>query len=135
MKNLMLLISVALLFSGCKKIIEKAQEDAVIKKMTSGQWKVVSFIDEGTNVTAEFSPYKFQFLENRTVQAIKNNAVEITGTWDANADNYTITSNFSTTANPLVRLNRTFQITDAGDNYVVAITTSAPIRSLRLEKV
>ena len=103
--------------------------------MTSGQWKVVSFIDEGTDVTAEFSAYKFQFLENRTVQAIKNNAVEITGNWDANADNYTITSNFSTTANPLVRLNRTFQITDAGDNYVVAITTSAPIRSLRLEKV
>ncbi len=88
------------------------------------------------DVTADFAGYKFQFKSNKTVDAIKNNSIEKTGTWDGNAYSRRITSNFPNATNPLLLLNGTFVITDSGLTYVEANQTVAgEIRMLRLDKI
>jgi hypothetical protein len=122
---------------GCKKQIEQIQNDLVIQAMTTGQWKMVSFIDGSTDVSSNFAPYTFQFKTDYTVDAINNSAVETSGTWGADADAKTITSNFSTQANnPLPLLNGTWKITKNSWTYVEAnMTVSGILRTLRLEKI
>ncbi|MBA2745472.1 MAG: hypothetical protein H0U44_04525, partial [Flavisolibacter sp.] len=110
MKHLILLLSVLGLFS-CKKQIEKAQTDIVIEAMTSGQWKMVNYKDGAVDRTADFNSYSFQFKEDFTVDAIKNSAVEKTGTWSANAVSKTIAAQFNTAPDPLPMLNGTWNIT------------------------
>lgn len=122
---------------GCKKQIEQIQNDLVIQAMTTGQWKMVSFIDGSTDVSSNFAPYTFQFKTDYTVDAINNSAVETSGTWGADADAKTITSNFSSQANnPLPLLNGTWKITKNSWTYVEAnMTVSGILRTLRLEKI
>lgn len=136
MKNILAFILLVFAFTGCKKTIENAQEDALIQIMTNGQWSVTSYQKGSTDVTADFSGYKFQFKSNRTVDAIKNNAVEKTGTWEGNAYARSIFSNFSNAVNPLLLLNGTFIITDSGLTYVEANQTiNGEVRTLRLDKI
>jgi hypothetical protein len=80
MRPLLIIISLVLL-AGCKKTIEKKAENAIMKAMTDGQWVITSFISDGSNVTGDFSPYRFQYFDNYTVDAIKNGTVESTGNW------------------------------------------------------
>ena len=80
-----LFIGLIILFSGCKKAVENAQQDLVIMAMTDGQWGVTSFTQNGNNVTADFTSYKFKYYSNKTVDAIKNGTVEKTGNWDGDA--------------------------------------------------
>ena len=123
------------LFS-CKDAIENAQEDFVIKAMTDGQWVIKKYIKGSTDFTQEFTQYKFQFHSNRTVDAIKNNAKELSGNWEGNAGAMTISAQYSTTNIPLVLLNGTWKITNNGYSYVDAsITEGGELRSLRLEKL
>jgi hypothetical protein len=136
MKKILLIILICFSFTSCKKAIENAQEDALIKIMTGGQWVVTTFKKGLEDVTVDFSGYKFQFKSNRTVDAIKNNTVEKTGTWDGNAYNRSIVSNFANATNPLVLLNGTFIITDSGLDYVEANqTVNGEVRMLRLDKI
>ena len=97
-------IVLLLLFIGCspEKIKEEQQQNLVIQAMTNGQWKVSGFVKGGSDVTADFNPYKFQFKTNLTVDAINNGAVEKTGSWNADADAQTITSNFTNASSPLM---------------------------------
>ena len=122
---------------GCKKQIEQIQTNLVIQAMTTGQWKMVSFINGSTDVTNDFSPYTFQFKTDFTVDAINNSTVETSGTWGADADAKTITSNFSPQANnPLPLLNGTWKITKNSWTYVEAnLTVNGILRTLRLEKI
>jgi hypothetical protein len=122
---------------GCKKQIEKIQANLVIDAMTSGQWKVVSFKDGTTDVTTDFSPYTFQFNKNYSVDAIKNALVESSGTWNADANAKTISSNFNPPAlNPLPLLNGTWKITNNSWTFVEASQdVNGTIRTLRLEKL
>jgi len=71
MKKLLTAIFLVFLLGGCKKAIEQAQENAIIKAMTDGQWTVTNFVDNSNDVTATFSGYKFQYYSNKTVDAIK----------------------------------------------------------------
>src|SRR5580765_6050585 len=71
MKRLFPVLCLVFLFSGCKKSIENAKQDLVIKAMTDGQWSVTSFTQNGTDITADFTGYKFQYYGNKTVDAIK----------------------------------------------------------------
>ena len=135
MKNGILFLCLVLFLGSCKKLIENGQEDAVVKAMTTGQWKVTSFVKDGIDVTGDFSDYKFQFYKNGTVQAFKNGIVENTGTWTADADTYTINAQFNNASYPLLLLNATFLITDAADTYVVANTINGEPRALRLQKI
>jgi len=136
MKNILAFILIAIAFTGCKKTIENAQEDALIQIMTSGQWSVTSFKKGSDDITTDFSGYKFQFKSNRTVDAIKNSLIEKTGTWEGNAFNRSIFSNFTNVVHPLLLLNGTFIITDSGLTYVEASqTVNGEVRMLRLDKI
>jgi hypothetical protein len=123
--------------ASCKKQIEKIQTNLVIEAMTTGQWKMVSFKDGSTDLTQDFSPYTFQFNTNYTVDAIKNSVVESSGTWNADADAKTISSNFNPPAtNPLPFLNGTWKITNNSWTFVEANqTVNGTLRTLRLEKL
>ena len=123
-----------LFITSCSK--EKIQQNAVIDAMTSGQWKVVNFVNAGTNITTDFAAYKFQFKDNLSVDAINNTVVEKTGSWNADANARTITSNFSGAVNPLALFNGTWKITNNSWTFVEAnLTVNNETRTLRLEKL
>jgi membrane protease subunit (stomatin/prohibitin family) len=135
MKNLIYFSFLLISLGSCKKAIDNAKEDAVIDIMVDGQWYITKYLKANIDVTNDFTGYKFQFFENRTVDAIKNNAVQKTGTWQGNATALTIYSNFANADYPLSLVNGTFQITDSSPSFVEANTTvNGEYRWLRLEK-
>jgi hypothetical protein len=136
MKIHFLLLSFLFLSAGCiKKAVEQAQENIVIKAMTDGQWRVTHFDKAGTDMTADFTAYSFQFHADNTVDAINNGAVEKTGTWAADPNARTITSTFTNASPQLSLLNGTWKITDNSWTYVVATqTVNGEVLSLRIDK-
>jgi len=134
MKPLLIILSLICL-AGCKKTIEKKAENAIMKAMTDGQWVITSFISDGSNITTDFSTYRFQYFSNYTVNAIKSGTVEATGNWDGDASAMNIIANFPNVTDPLLLLNCTWHITDNSWTYVEAtMTVGNTIRSLRLDK-
>lgn len=124
-----------LLLAGCEKIKENIQEDMVIKAMTDGQWRVSNFTKGTVDKTADFSPYRFQFRSNNTVEAINNGNKEKSGTWEADPNNRTITSNFSNATAPVVLLNGTWKITNNSWTFVEASqTVNGEVLKLRIDK-
>ena len=125
---------ILLFFAHCSK--EEMAKNAIIDAMTSGLWKMTTFNDNGTDKTADFQLYKFQFKINFSVDAIKGSAVEKTGTWEANATDKTITSNFSNAAVPIILLNGTWKITNNSWTFVEATKTiGSDVMTLRLDKL
>ena len=136
MGKLIAIISFFLLFSGCKKTIDKIKENAVISAMTDGQWVIKKFIRNGTNITPDFAAYKFQFHSNKTVDAINNSTVEKTGSWDGDANTMTITAEFSNVVLPLILINGSWHIDNNSWTYVAAFQNSGTeTKILRLEKL
>jgi hypothetical protein len=136
MKRILPFFLCVFLLISCKDAVENAQEDFVIKAMTDGKWAVKRYIKGGTDITQDFLPYKFQFYSNRTVDAIKYETKEISGTWDGNAVAMTMKAQLATSSLPLVLLNGNWQITKNGLSFVEAsLTESGELRSLRLEKL
>ena len=136
MKKLFAIFFTTLLLSGCKKSIQKVEQDLVIQAMTNGQWTITKFTLNGTNITADFSFYKFQYKSDKTVDAIKNGTVERTGNWDGNATNMTTWANFSAAPNPIALINGTWNITKNSWTYVEASQTNgSEIKTLRLDKL
>lgn len=136
MKNFTLFIVFLALFTGCKKTEETVQEDLVIKAMTDGQWAVTNFVLNGTNITTDFSGYKFKYYSNKTVDAIKNGTVEKTGTWDGNANTNTTSANFTAALYPLNLINGGWLITRNSWIYVEANQTiGSDIKIMRLDKL
>lgn len=136
MRQVILLISLVFLLSGCKKTIDKIKEDAVISAMTDGQWIITSFVKNGTVITSDFSSHKFQFYSNRTVDAIKNSIVEQTGTWDGDVATMTIVASFSNAALPLSLINGSWHIDNNSWTFVVASQNSNnETKTMRLEKL
>ena len=135
MKQLTLIVLCFILLPGCKKSIEKLGEDAILNAMTDGQWVITSFTSNGTNITSDFSGYKFQYFKNYTVNAIKNGSIEKTGTWDGDATTMSISAEFPNAVNPLLLINGTWHITDNSWTYVKAtLTVGSEVRTLRLDK-
>jgi len=135
MKNIIVVAVVLMGLSSCKKFVESVQEDLVIKAMTDGQWRVTSFKRDNADVTAGFADYKFQFKQDKTVEAINNGTVESRGTWNGNAENKTITSAFTNAAATLMLLNGTWQITNNSWTFVEATQSiNNEVRTLRLDK-
>lgn len=125
-----------LLLSGCKKSIEKLKENAVISAMTEGQWVIKSFVKNGTIITSDFDGYKFQFYSNNTVDAIKNNIVEKTGTWNGDVTTMTIAANFPNVLLPLSQINGNWHVDDNSWTFVVASQNSgSETKTMRLEKL
>lgn len=135
MKKAILFFFLAALIGCSKEQIQQQQQNTVVLAMTSGQWKVTSFMKGSTDVTADFATYTFQFKTNMTVDALHNGTVEKTGSWAADATAQTITSNFTGAAHPLDLLNGTFTITNTTWTSVVASqTVGTELRSVRLDK-
>ncbi len=135
MKFVLNLLSLAVLCFGCAKTAENIQEDIVIKAMTDGQWRITNFTKAGTDRTADFAPYRFQFRSNNTVEAINNGTVEKTGNWQADPLAKTISSSFTNAAAPLMLLNGTWTITKNSWTFVEATQTlNGEILTLRLDK-
>ena len=136
MKKLLILIVLLGSMSGCKKTIEKIQEDLIIKALIDGQWAITNFTVNGTDITASFSTYKFQYYSNKTVDAIKNGVVEKTGTWDGNATAMTTSANFPSATYPLVLINGTWNVVNTGATYIVVTQTNgSESKTMRLDKV
>ena len=134
MKQLLIIISLACL-TGCKKVIEKKAETAIMNAMTDGQWIITTFISNGTNITTDFSAYQFQYFSNYTVNAIKSGTVENTGNWEGDVNTMSIFANFPNATNPLLLLNGTWHVTDNSWTYVKAtMTIGNETRTLRLDK-
>ncbi len=134
MRPLLIILSLVLL-AGCQKLIEKKAENAIMKAMTDGQWVITSFISNDSNITSDFSAYRFQYFDNYTVDAIKNGTVENTGNWDGDVNTMNIMASFPNATNPLLLLNGTWHVTDNSWTYVKAtMTVDNTTRSLRLDK-
>src|SRR4028118_1825989 len=123
MKYSSLVLIFAVTLASCTKTVEKTKEDAVIQIMVSGQWTVTKYTIGASTVTQDFAGYKFQFYENRTVDAIKNGSLQKSGSWEGNAAALTIYSNFAGASYPISLLNGTFKITDSGLTFVEAKLT------------
>jgi len=135
MKKLLPVICLIFLFSGCKKAIEKLKEDYIIKAMTDGQWAITSFTQNSTDITADFTGYKFQYYSNKTVDAIKNGTVEKNGTWDGDAGTMTTWANFTGATTPLNLINGNWHIDNNSWTFVVATQTSgSETKTMRLDK-
>lgn len=137
MKTFFTLFFLLVLFSGCKKAIEKVQEDLVIKAMVDGQWKISNFTQNGNDITSSFATYKFQYYKNKTVDAINNGTVEKTGTWDGNASTMTTSANFAGVVSPpLGLINGIWQINNSGWTYVEATQiVGTETKTMRLDKL
>lgn len=115
---LMLVISL-LLFSGCKKAKEEIAMNFLIKAMTDGRWIVDTYTKDGEDETPAFEGFEFQFTADNKVYAIKGSAQK-EGTWEGDINARTIFSNFPSAAEPLIKLNDTFKITNNTTKLVEA---------------
>src|SRR4030095_4085047 len=120
MKRLIPFCFIMISLGSCEKAVEKIGEDLVIKAMTDGQWRITKFTQNGTDITSNFSGYKFQYYSNKTVDAILNGVTERTGAGDGNATARTTWANFSGAPNPISLINGTWNIIDSGWTYVEA---------------
>ena len=135
MKKLIPLLFIIILLGSCKKTAEKIGEDLVVKAMTDGQWKITKFTQNSTDITSNFSGYKFQYYSNKTVDAILNGLKERSGNWDGNASAKTTWADFPGSPNPISLINGTWNITDSGWTYVEATQTNGTeVKTLRLDK-
>ena len=136
MKKFLIIALLILPFFSCKKKKEEIAQDLIIQAMTNGQWVITKFTLNGTNITVDFSEYKFQYYSNKTVDAIKNGSTEKTGNWDGNATAMTTWANFSNVTYPLDLINGTWNITNNGWTYVEAgQTIGTDVKTLRLDKI
>lgn len=119
---------------GCKKKSEIV-EDLIIQAMTTGQWKMTSFIEGGVDRTTDFSSYRFKYNTTYTVDAIKNGTIEKSGTWNGNATTMSISAEFPNAGQPLVVINGIWNITLNGWTFVEANMTQNGIpKNLRLDR-
>lgn len=126
------------LLSCTKEEIKQKQEDTLVKALTSGQWKVTTYIKGGTDISVQYVNYKFQFKSDNTVDAIFNSSTQSTGTWSGNIDTYTFTANFTNAATPILQLNGTWQIINSNLSitFVEAQqSVSGELRMIRLDKL
>jgi len=136
MKKFTLIAVLVLLMTGCKKTVEDIQQDLVIRAMTDGQWTITSFTLNGSDITADFTNYRFKYYSNKTVDAIKNGTTEKTGTWDGNASTMTTWANFTAASYPLSLINGSWLITRNSWTYVEATQTNGTeVKNMRLDKL
>ena len=89
MKKLSIFLLAITLLTGCNKLKEKIIEDQIMKAMIDGQWVVTEFTFNSTDITADFTGYKFKYYKTKKVDAILNGTLDRTGDWDGDASNMT----------------------------------------------
>lgn len=107
---------------SCKKYIQQQEQNALVKLVTTGTWRVSGYLDhQTTNLTDSFSGYSFQFNTDGTVFGVHGSQQTI-GTWVGDVSKKTITSDFPSATDPLNLLNHTWVITDSYTDSVAAKT-------------
>lgn len=135
MKPFYLLALLVALFS-CKKTVQEVKQDQLMDIITSGYWKISNYIQGNTNITNDFSSYKFQFKNNNTVDALINSQVVKTGQWNGDINAQIVTAYFENPGYPLEFLNGTWNIMGGDTKTVIAKQTiNGETRSLKLEKL
>ena len=135
MRKVFALIPILFILFSCKKVKENIAQDAIISAMTSGQWVITQFTNNGSNITSSLSGYKFQYYSNKTVDAIKNGNVEKTGNWDGNASTMTTWASFPGAGAPLDLINGTWHIDNNSWTFVVASQANgSDTKTMRLDK-
>jgi len=105
---------------SCKKYIQQQEQNALVDLVTKGTWRVTGYLDHQTiNLTDSFTDYSFQFISDGTVYGIKS-GVQTKGTWTADMNSKSITSNFPSAPLPLSLLNHVWTITDSYTDSVAA---------------
>jgi hypothetical protein len=137
MKNIipLLLASYMITFACCKKTIDRQIEDYVISLLTSGDWFLQLYAENGIDFTSDFAGYKFNFFQDGRMEASKG-ATTSTGTWSGDLTNKTFTSAFPGSGFPLNKLNQTWKITDKYIDVIYAeVQTSAGLVTIRFRKL
>ena len=116
----LLFITLAFTSVGCKKLVEKIQENAITALITENLWLMNSFTEAGTDLTASFSGYEFQFNKDYTLYGLKTGSPTMSGTWSPNIDSLTISTNFPSATGDFKKLNGVFKITNTTTSYVKA---------------
>ncbi len=112
-------------FSGCKKAVEENARRVLLDLMTNGRWVVQTFTESGTDHSANYAAWEFQFYENGTVDGL-NGTQKVTGTWSVDEIRLTIQSAFPAgSPAELTRLSETWSLTKTTYNYVEAKPSNA----------
>lgn len=129
MKNAPLYITLFFLLAipfSCKKYVQQQEQNVLINLVTSGTWRVTGYMDhQTTNLTDSFAGYSFQFNQNGTVYA-NLSLQQTSGTWSADVQTKTITSNFPSAPLPLSLLNHVWTVTDS---YTDSVAAKTPVDS------
>lgn len=135
MKCFLLLASFAVFSLSCQKTKERLQEEMIIKAITDGVWRITRYTKGGTDMTADYTDYRFQFYMNYTVDAINNGTTETKGTWQADVPTKVVAVAFTSASDLLVRLNGNWLITRNNWTFVEATqTVNGEVLTLRIDK-
>lgn len=138
MKNpirIVFVLACLITLSSCSKYVEEKQKNLLLSVMTEGQWHVEEYLEGGvTSIKDKFEGYNFQFASDGSVLGVKG-AFKIKGNWKGDINNYSISSNFPSTEDPIARLNGVWRIIDSAIDYVEAeMSTGRAKNILRLRK-
>lgn len=121
-------------FSSCEKAELLLQKIILNQLITSSTWVVESLNENGVEVNTQFVDYTFQFNKNGTVSAIHPSGT-VVGDWKEDLVARSIYSSFSNGTATLQKLNNTWFVTDAAQDFILAkATTSTGTAYLKLVK-
>lgn len=134
MKIFISLLFIAVSSLSCKKAIEKKTRDLLVDAITNGYWIVEQYVEKQADITTDFTGYDFKFNENGTVVGIYS-GTNTNGTWSGNVTDYTITSDFPGSNDPLKKLNGVWKLVDSDWDFVKAeMTVGLEKNILKLRK-
>jgi len=107
---------------SCKKFVQQQEQNAVVKLVTNGTWRITGYDDHQVkNLTDSFAGYSFQFNQNNTLYGTRFGQ-QTNGTWSVDIGAKSITTTFPTASYPITLLNHVWIITDSYTDSVAAKT-------------
>lgn len=107
------------IFTSCEKAEQFLQKAVLSQIITTDRWVVETFAVAGTDVTAEYAPYEFEFNKNGTVTAFKSTEI-IQGDWKEDLTAMSIETHFANSSQTLQRFNTVWYIGKSAPTYVEA---------------
>jgi hypothetical protein len=127
-------LMLSIIFSSCEKAEQFLQKAVLTQIITSDRWIVETFAVSGTDVTAEYAPYEFEFSKNGIVTAFKSTET-IQGDWKEDLNSMSIETHFSNGSETLQRFNTVWYIGKSSASFVEArAVTTTGVLILKLVK-
>ncbi len=131
---LVAVLMLSIIFSSCEKAEQFLQKAVLSQIITTDRWVVETFAVAGTDVTAEYAPYEFEFSKNGIVTAFKSTEA-IQGDWKEDLNAMSIETHFTNPTLTLQRFNTVWYIGKSAPTYVEArAVTVNGIFNLKLVK-